>query len=121
MRSKVLGAVVGVAVVVVPLVLVTHELSGTESTTSLDKFSAVTIDGQQALKPNIVAGRTLGMYHPLPWVGTSIGDLSCPAALKAVAGATLTCHGTSADGSLIDVPVRTVSATSDSITWVFER
>ncbi|MER5209919.1 hypothetical protein ABT063_04835 [Streptomyces sp. NPDC002838] len=61
------------------------------------------------------------MYHPLPWVGTSLRGLSCPTGLRAVAGATLTCHGTRGDGSLIDVPVRTVRATSGSITWMFER
>jgi hypothetical protein len=120
-RSKILGGVVGAVVVVVPSLLLTHGVSGTESTTGLNEHSAVTIDGHKALKPNIVAGRTLSKYHPLPWIGTSLKDVSCPTGLQAVADTRLTCHGTRDDGSQIDVPVRVVSASDDSVTWTFAR
>ncbi|MFD3501382.1 DUF4333 domain-containing protein [Streptomyces sp. NPDC058678] len=121
MRSRILGVVVGAAAVLVPLLLFTHRISRTESTTGLDRHSAETIDGHKALRPDIVAGRTLSMYHPLPWVGTPVKDMSCPTGLKAVTGTRLTCHGTRNDGSLIDVPVTVLSVTGDSITWQFDR
>lgn len=121
MRSKILGVVVGAVAVLGPVLLLTHEVSATQSTTGLDHYSAVTIDGHWVLKSNIVAGRTLSMYHPLPWVGTSLTDMSCPTGLKAVAGTRLTCHGTRGDGSLVDVPVKVVAVTDSSVTWKFDR
>ncbi|WP_217238281.1 hypothetical protein [Streptomyces sp. AC555_RSS877] len=48
MRSRILGVVVGAAVVLVPLLVFTHRISRTESTTGLDRHSMETIDGHQA-------------------------------------------------------------------------
>jgi hypothetical protein len=102
----------------------TYAMSGTESTTGLDSYSAVTVDGHRALKDTIVAGRIFGKYHPLPWIGKDlgkdIGNVSCPSALKAVAGTTMTCTA-KADGTQIKIPVSVVKAGDKSITWKFER
>lgn len=115
-----LGVVSGAALVLVLGGVGTRLASTTESTTRLDRFDTVTVDGHKALAPNIVAGRTESLYHPLPWVGTKV-TVSCPAGLKAVAGATLTCTGRRNDGTTIDIPVRVISATDTRITWKFER
>ncbi|MFG2373142.1 DUF4333 domain-containing protein [Streptomyces sp. NPDC048504] len=98
-----------------------HLLAGTESTTRLDAQSTVTVDGHRALASNIVAGRTEGKYHPLPWVGTKVSGVSCPTGLKAVAGASITCTGKSGDGRSVDIPVSVVKVMGSSVTWKFER
>ncbi|MEU1180247.1 DUF4333 domain-containing protein [Streptomyces sp. NPDC005820] len=116
----VVGAIGGAAAVVAVGGLGTHLLAGTESTTGLDRFTTVLVDGHRALAANIVEGRTEGKYHPLPWVGTDV-TVTCPSGLKAVAGATLTCVGKESDGKTVDIPVTVVKATAGSVTWKFER
>jgi hypothetical protein len=95
-------------------------VSGTESTTELNQFDTVTVDGHKALAPNIVAGRTQSKYHPLPWVGVKV-HVSCPTGLKAVAGTTITCTGEKNDGTTIDIPVTVTQVTDSHITWKFQR
>ncbi|MEU6256681.1 hypothetical protein [Streptomyces sp. NPDC047043] len=98
----------------------TRLASGTESTTELNRYDTVTVDGHRALAPNIVAGRTQSKYHPLPWVGVKVHE-SCPRGLKAVAGAGLVCTGRKNDGTTIDIPVTVINATDTHITWKFRR
>ncbi|MFG2970390.1 DUF4333 domain-containing protein [Streptomyces sp. NPDC048288] len=121
-RNKfVIGAIGGATAVIAVGALGTHLLANPESTTRLDAFSTVTLDGHKALAANIVAGRTESRYHPLPWVGDKITGVTCPTGLKAVAGATVTCTGKKTDGSAVRIPVRVVKATDSSVTWKFER
>ncbi|KOG29384.1 DUF4333 domain-containing protein [Streptomyces resistomycificus] len=120
-RKFLVGAVGGAATVAVVFGLGTHLLSGTESTTGLDSHTVTTVGGHKALSSNIVAGRTESKYHPLPWVGDKVYGVACPTGLKAVAGATVTCTGKKGDGTSVDIPVTVVKATSDSVTWKFER
>jgi hypothetical protein len=115
-----IGLVGGAAVVLVVGGTATHLLSTTESTTRLDEYDTVTVDGHRALAPNVVAGRTQSLYHPLPWVGVKV-QVSCPKGLEAVEGATLTCTGRRVDGTTIDIPVRVLEASQSRITWKFER
>jgi hypothetical protein len=110
--------VAGAAVV---LGLGTYLLSGTESNTRLSDDTAVSVDGHRALAANIVAGRTESKYHPLPWVGVKLTDVSCPSGLKAVAGATVTCTGRKSGGGTVDIPVTVVKASAKSVTWKFDR
>ncbi|MEU6252733.1 DUF4333 domain-containing protein [Streptomyces sp. NPDC047043] len=120
--SKFLVGAIGGATALVALGgLGTYLLSGTESTTELDQYSSVTVDGHKALSGNIVAGRAESKYHPLPWVGKKVSGVTCPTGLKAVAGATITCTGRSTDGRSVDIPVSVVKATGSSVTWKFER
>ncbi|MES5819372.1 DUF4333 domain-containing protein [Streptomyces sp. RG80] len=114
------GVVGGAAAVLIIGGTATHLLSGTESTTRLDVDTVVTVDGHRALAPNIVAGRTQSLYHPLPWVGEKV-QVSCPEGLKAIKGATLTCTGRRTDGTTLDIPVTVVKATDTNITWKFSR
>ncbi|WP_405866802.1 DUF4333 domain-containing protein [Streptomyces sp. NBC_00005] len=121
-RSKFLvGAVGGVTAVVALGGLGTYLLSGTESTSELDKYSSVTVDGHKALSGKIVAGRAESKYHPLPWVGKKVSGVSCPTGLKAVAGASITCTGKTGEGKSVAIPVAVVKSTSGSVTWKFER
>ncbi|GKQ38878.1 DUF4333 domain-containing protein [Streptomyces sp. A012304] len=120
--SKFVVGVIGGATAVVALTAIgTHLLSGTESTSALDEHTTVTVDGHRALAANIVAGRTQSKYHPLPWVGDKVSGVTCPTGLKAVAGATVTCHGRTDGGKDVTIPVSVVQATADSVTWTFER
>ncbi|MEU6141888.1 DUF4333 domain-containing protein [Streptomyces sp. NPDC047081] len=120
--NKFLVGVVGGATAVVALGgLGTYLLSGTESTSELDAYSTARVDGHKALAANIVEGRTQSKYHPLPWVGKKVTDVSCPTGLKAVAGASMTCVGRTGDGKSVDIPVSVVKATGSSVTWKFER
>ena len=120
-RSKFLVGVVGGATAVVAIGGVgTYLLSGTQSTSGLDRHTTVTVDGHKALSAGIVAGRTLSKYHPLPWVGEKVSDVSCPTGLKAVPGATITCTGRSG-GKDVSIPVSVVKADATSVTWKFER
>jgi hypothetical protein len=120
-RSKFLVGVVGGAAALVAVGGVgTSLLSGTESTSGLDEHTRVTVDGYRALSGEIVAGRTQSKYHPLPWVGEKVSDVSCPTGLKAVAGATITCTARSG-GADVSIPVRVVKAEAGSVTWKFER
>ncbi|MET7704326.1 MULTISPECIES: DUF4333 domain-containing protein [unclassified Streptomyces] len=121
-RSKFLVGVVGGVTAVVALGgLGTSLLSGTESTSRLDEFSTTSVDGHKALAANIVEGRTESKYHPLPWVGDKLSDVTCPTGLSAVAGATLTCTGKKSDGKTLDIAVRVTKADAKSVTWKFER
>jgi hypothetical protein len=121
-RSKFLIGVGGGVTAVVALGgLGTYLLAGTESTTGLDDHTTTSVDGQRALAANIVAGRTESKYHPLPWVGDKVSDVTCPTGLKAVTGATLTCTGKKSDGATIKIPVRVTKADAKSVTWKFER
>ncbi|UUU30298.1 DUF4333 domain-containing protein [Streptomyces sp. CA-210063] len=121
-RSKFLVGVVGGATAVVALGgLGTYLLSGTESTTGLDEHSTASVDGHKALAAHIVAARTEGKYHPLPWVGDKVTGVTCPTGLEAVAGATLTCTGKKSDGETVEIPVRVTKADAKSVTWKFER
>ncbi|MET8977168.1 DUF4333 domain-containing protein [Streptomyces sp. NPDC004539] len=115
------GAVAGAAVVLVVGVFGSRALSTTESTTGLDSFDTVMVDGRKALAPNIVAGRTQSLYHPLPWVGLRVHDVRCPGPLLAVAGTRMTCTGRRGDGTVVDIPVTVVNATDSHITWKFHR
>jgi hypothetical protein len=114
------GVAAGAATVLVLGTLGTRLLSGTESTTGLDRYDTVTVGGHRALAPDVVAGRTQSLYHPLPWVGAAV-EVSCPTGLRAVTGAALTCTGEKNDGTTVDIPVRVVRATDTHITWKFER
>ncbi|MEU5887958.1 DUF4333 domain-containing protein [Streptomyces sp. NPDC047461] len=125
-----LGVVGGATAVLVLGGIGTHLLSSTQSTTSLDTYDTVTVDGRKALAPNIVAGRTESLYHPLPWVGVKVHvscpeglkvHVSCPEGLKAQSGATLTCTGRRTDGTTLDIPVTVVRVTDTHLTWKFER
>ncbi|MFF6782975.1 hypothetical protein [Streptomyces sp. NPDC012510] len=98
----------------------TYAMSGTESTTGLDKFATVTVDGQKALSGNIVAGRTSAKYSPLPWIGGDTSVVKCPD-LKAVAGTRVTCTAKDGDGKDLSIPVTVVKADASSVTWKFER
>ncbi|MCZ0997530.1 DUF4333 domain-containing protein [Streptomyces mirabilis] len=121
-RSQFLVGVIGGVTAVVALGgLGTHLLSGTESTTRLDKHTTVSVDGHKALAADIVAGRAESKYHPLPWVGDKLSDVTCPSGLKAVAGATLTCTGEKSDGATVEIPVRVTKSDAKSVTWKFER
>jgi hypothetical protein len=120
-RKFLVGAVGGAVAVVAAFGVGTHLLSGTESTTGLDQYDTASVGGHRALAGDIVAARTQSKYHPLPWVGTKVRDVACPTGLKAVAGATVTCTGRKSDGTSVDIPVTVVRATSNSVTWKFER
>ncbi|MEY9996143.1 hypothetical protein ABIE67_008175 [Streptomyces sp. V4I8] len=121
-RSKFLVGVVGGVTAVVTLGgLGTCLLSGTESTSSLDEYSTVSVDGHRALAANVVAGRTESKIHPLPWVGDKVSGITCPTGLKAVAGASITCTGEKGDGEVVRIPVRVTKADAKSVTWKFER
>jgi hypothetical protein len=120
-RTTLVSAVGGVTGAAVVLGLGTYLLSGTESNTRLSDDTAVSVDGHRALAANIVAGRTESKYHPLPWVGVKLTDVSCPSGLKAVAGATVTCTGRKSGGGTVDIPVTVVKASAKSVTWKFDR
>jgi hypothetical protein len=115
--------IIGVSAVAVigAATALTYAVSGTESTTELDHYSAVTVDGHPALIDSLVAGRISSKYQPLPWVGSDIGPVSCPSALKAVAGTTMTCTAKADGGGLVRIPVSVIKAGDTSITWKFER
>lgn len=84
----------------------------------------VTVDGHPAVHRTILESRIQGWYHPLPWVGRKIHDVSCPAHLPAVVGARETCTAHS-DGERIDIPVGVVAiegkSTEPTVFWKFER
>ncbi|MFC4506906.1 MULTISPECIES: DUF4333 domain-containing protein [Streptomyces] len=110
----------GAAAVLAAFGVVTHFIARTESTTTLDRYDTVLVDGHRALAPNIVAGRTESLYHPLPWVGTDV-RVSCPTGLTAVEGTRITCTGRRTDGTTVDIPVRVVEVAGARLTWRFER
>lgn len=119
-RSPLLITAAVVAALAVGGGALTYAMSGTESTTGLDPFNTVTVDGQKALSGKIVAGRTESKYSPLPWIGGETSGLRCPD-LKAVAGTEVTCTGKDGDGKDLSIPVTVVKADASSVTWKFER
>lgn len=119
-RRFLVGVAGGVTLMFAVGALVTYLMSGTESTTGLDQYDSVILDGRKALKPTIVAGRIEGLYHPLPWVGQEV-RVTCPTALKAVVGTTITCTGRRNDGTTVRIPVTVIKATESSLTWKFSR
>lgn len=119
--SRFLVGFAGGAAAVLALVGVTTPfVTRTESTTTLDRYDTVLVDGEKALAPDIVAGRVEGLYHPLPWVGTEV-RVGCPTGLMAVEHARITCTGRRGDGTTVDIPVRVVQVSGARLTWAFER
>jgi hypothetical protein len=122
------GAVSGTAVVAAIGGVVTYLLADKNvQHTTVDRIADklyVKVDGHPAVHTITLEARIKGWYHPLPWVGRDIDDLSCPAHLKAVAGATGTCTARS-DGERISIPVKVVevggSPEEPAVTWKFER
>ncbi|WP_405835401.1 DUF4333 domain-containing protein [Streptomyces sp. NBC_01518] len=114
------GVVGGAATVLVLGGFWTHTVSDTRSTTELNAYDTVIVDGHKALAPNIVAGRTQSKYHPLPWVGMKM-HVSCPTGLKAVAGTTMTCTGRRNDATAVDIPVTVIKVAGSHIIWKFDR
>ncbi|MFI9172638.1 DUF4333 domain-containing protein [Streptomyces lincolnensis] len=84
----------------------------------------VTVDGHPAVHHTILESRIEGWYHPLPWVGRKIHDVSCPTHLPAVVGARETCTARS-DGGRIEIPVSVVEVegkpTEPTVFWKFAR
>jgi hypothetical protein len=84
----------------------------------------VKVDGHLAVEHTILEARIQGWYHPLPWVGEKIHDVSCPTHLKAVVGAKETCTAQAGDDR-ISIPVHVVKvegkATEPRVTWKFDR
>jgi hypothetical protein len=119
-RKPLLITGAAVAAVAVGGGALTYALSGTESTTGLDRFTTVTVDGRPALSGKIVAGRTESKYSPLPWIGGETSGIRCPD-LKAVTGAEVTCTAKDGDGKDLSIPVTVVKADASSVTWKFER
>lgn len=119
-RKFAVGVAGGAAAVVALATLATNLIAKTESTTELNRYDTMMVDGHKALAPKIVAGRTQGLYHPLPWVGVRV-HVSCPGPLKAVRGVVLRCSGRKGDGTVVEIPVTVVRATSTHVTWRFER
>ncbi|MGW0824632.1 DUF4333 domain-containing protein [Streptomyces sp. NPDC002845] len=82
------------------------------------------VDGHPALRGPLLEARIEGWYHPLPWVGRNIHDVSCPTPLKAVVGTTGTCTAR-ADGERVTIPIRVIEVEGDpagpKVTWRFER
>ncbi|BBC38940.1 hypothetical protein SGFS_102340 [Streptomyces graminofaciens] len=111
---------VAVAAVAVGGGALTYAMSGTESTTGLDRFSSVSVGGAPGLSGNILAGRIESKYSPLPWIGRDLSGTTCPG-LKAVAGAKVTCTAEGDDGKDFSIPVTVVKADASSVTWKFER
>ncbi|MGW1022945.1 DUF4333 domain-containing protein [Streptomyces sp. NPDC002577] len=119
-RKHLVTTGIAAAVVLGATTAATYALGGTESTTQLDSYSTVTVDGQKALAKNIVAGRIESKYHPLPWIGSKVTGVSCPTGLKAVTGTAMTCTA-KGDGKQVEIPVSVVRAGGTSVTWKFER
>lgn len=119
-RKPLIVTGIAVAAVAVGGGALTFAMSGTESTTGLDKSTTVTVDGHKALSGDIIAGRTSSKYSPLPWIGGDVSVMKCPA-LKAVAGATVTCTARDGDGKERSIPVTVLKADATHVTWKFER
>ncbi|MCF0077397.1 DUF4333 domain-containing protein [Streptomyces lomondensis] len=127
-RGFLVGAVGGVAAMAAVGGLVTWLAAAKDvQHTTIDTMPRalyVKVDGRPAIAKTILQARIEGWYHPLPWLGRDIGDVSCPAPLKAVAGATGTCTAR-ADGDRISIPVRVIKVEGDPatprVTWKFER
>ncbi|MFJ8464634.1 DUF4333 domain-containing protein [Streptomyces swartbergensis] len=127
-RGFLVGAVGGVAAMAAVGGVLTHLLADKDvQYTKIDAFPRrlyVKVDGHPAVAKTILEARIQGWYHPLPWVGKDIDEVSCPAQLKAVAGATGTCTAR-AGGERVSIPVRVIRVEGDPatprVTWKFER
>ncbi|MGW2384674.1 hypothetical protein [Streptomyces sp. NPDC001658] len=126
----VVGAVGGAIAVAAVGGVITHALASKDRQhTSVERIRGglyVTVDGHPAVHRTIIESRIQGWYHPLPWVGRKIHDVSCPTHLKAVVGARETCTARSDDGR-IEIPVSVVEVevegkpTEPTVHWTFER
>ncbi|MEW2401721.1 DUF4333 domain-containing protein [Streptomyces sp. NPDC046862] len=127
-RSFLVGAVGGVAVVGALAGVLTYLAAGKNmqhtEVERIRKYLYVKVDGHPAVHHGVLESRIEGWYHPLPWVGQEIRNVSCPNALPAVVGASETCTA-KAGGKRITIPVRTVkvtgSADEPTVFWKFER
>ncbi|MFI2432918.1 DUF4333 domain-containing protein [Streptomyces sp. NPDC018693] len=72
----------------------------------------MTVDGHPAIAGSFLETRIQGWYHPLPWVGRDIHDVSCPDPLKAVVGVTGTCTAR-ARGERVVIPVQVTGVGGD--------
>jgi len=93
------------------------------STTPLDDPAPVSASGTPttaSLPAEIVAGRILSRYHPLPWVGESLDDVTRDAPLLATVGSRTTCTGTHWSQT-VSIPVRVTASDATSVTWSFDR
>ncbi|MDX3310965.1 DUF4333 domain-containing protein [Streptomyces sp. NPDC054884] len=84
----------------------------------------VKVDDRLAVADTVLEARIQGWYHPLPWLGREIHDVSCPSHLKAVVSASETCTALSG-GERISIPVRVIDVEGDPaeprVTWKFDR
>ncbi|GGW50205.1 DUF4333 domain-containing protein [Streptomyces caelestis] len=127
-RGFLVGAVGGVAAMAAVGGVLTHLLAAKDvQHTTIDPHPGqphVKVDGHPAVERTILQARIEGWYHPLPWVGKDIDEVSCPAHLKAVAGATGTCTAR-AGGERVSIPVRVIKVEGNPatprVTWKFER
>ncbi|MDX3798014.1 DUF4333 domain-containing protein [Streptomyces sp. AK04-3B] len=127
-RGFLVGAVGGVVTVAAVTGVVTWLCAAKDlQHTTVDPVAQglyVKADGRLAVAHTILEARIQGWYHPLPWLGREIHDVSCPSHLKAVVGAAETCTARS-DGGRISIPVRVIDVEGDParprVTWKFDR
>lgn len=121
-RRTLLTAAATVAAVGALGVALTLTVGTSSSTTPLD--ATPSLAGETAVTPSlpadVVAGRVISRFHPLPWLGRALDDVQCPAPLEATVGATLTCTGT-AGADALDIRVEVTSVDAASVTWEFAR
>ncbi|MBD0841602.1 hypothetical protein [Streptomyces sp. TRM68416] len=80
------------------------------------------VQDHPGLSGDLLATHIETWYHPLPWVGKTIDDISCPD-LAAVRNTKITCTAKSG-GTQVSVPVsvvEVVGAVAPRVTWKFER
>ncbi len=124
----VVGAVGGAVAVAAVGGVVTYVLAGKDvQHTTLDPIVRglyVKVDGHLAVHSTILEARIQSWYHPLPWVGQKIHDVSCPTHLKAVVGARETCTA-QGDGERLSIRVHVLKVEGKSaeptVYWKFER
>lgn len=127
-RTFVVGMVGGVASVAVIGGVITHLLAAKDvQHTTVDRISPtmyVKVNGHPAVHHTILEARIKGWYHPLPWVGERIHDVSCPRHLEAVVGARETCTAR-AGHDRVSIPVHVVTVegkpAEPRVTWKFDR
>ncbi|MEU0584544.1 hypothetical protein [Streptomyces sp. NPDC006132] len=80
------------------------------------------VQDHPGLSGDLVATHIETWYHPLPWIGKEIDDVSCPD-LAAVRNTKISCTAKSG-GTRISVPVSVVDVAGNAaprVTWKFER
>ncbi|MEU0026886.1 hypothetical protein [Streptomyces sp. NPDC006335] len=80
------------------------------------------VQGHPGLSGDLVASHIETWYHPLPWIGKDIAEVSCPD-LAAVRNTKITCTAKSGSTQVF-VPVSVVKVSGDAtvrVTWKFER